>query len=527
MVAVVITAYNHAHFLDEAIKSCLSQTLPVDEIIVVDDGSTDDPGVVISRYSNARLIRQENQGLAAARNTGLFAATSEYITFLDADDRLLPLAMQVGVAKLSTDPTAILAYGAYRYIDGENRVISGKIHVPVIGDPYRQLLRRGNFIGMHSTVVYRRQSLAKIKGFDAELRSCEDYELFFRAARAGRIIAHEEVVAEYRMHGENMSLNRPMMLASALRVLDRQLVGDIPEDVRRDADEGRTFWTEYYAGELTKSGLQYLHRRPIAAARMLVRSFRMAPLAFFRTTSKKVGRRLLRHAPAFVGRSISATYWTPRKGHVKFGDFARTSPISESFGFDRGLPVDRYYIENFLARNSADIRGRVLEIGDNSYTRAYGGGRVGKSDVLHVDPNDPNATIIGDLSVPGTLPDDAFDCVVLTQTLHLIFDMPKAVAHLAAALKPGGVLLVTVPGITPVDRGEWGDTWFWSLTEAALSRLLAGPFEPRNISMETYGNVFAAVSFLQGLAREEVSSDKLDVRDAAFPVIVTARVVKE
>jgi SAM-dependent methyltransferase len=244
----------------------------------------------------------------------------------------------------------------------------------------------------------------------------------------------------------------------------------------------------------------------------------------------KSGRRglrwLVKNAPSAIGRHMPERLWAPPLGTVKLGDFNRTAPISDSFGFDRGKPIDRYYIENFLGKNANDICGRVLEIGDNDYTVRFGGSKVDKSDVLHVDAGNPSATIVGDLSKSGILPSDAFDCIVLTQTLHLIFDMRKALAELARSLKPGGALLITVPGITRVDRGEWGYTWYWSLTDLALAQLLAEFFDEKDILVETSGNVFAAVCFLQGLAVSEVPTSKLDVLDSSFPVIVTAKVVK-
>ena len=233
-------------------------------------------------------------------------------------------------------------------------------------------------------------------------------------------------------------------------------------------------------------------------------------------------RRLIAKAPAPIGRRLSGRLWAPPPGTIDFGDFGRTEPISADFGFNRGVPIDRYFVEGFLARSASRIRGRVLEIGDNEYTLRFGDNHVEKSDVLHVDAASPVATIIGDISIPGTLPERAFDCIILTQTLHLIFDMRGALAELATALKPGGTLLVTVPGISPIDRGAWGYTWFWSLTEIALGRLLASVFEERDVEVETFGNVFAAVCFLQGLAVSEVPQAKLDVLDKSFPVIVAA-----
>src|ERR1700730_16478333 len=524
--AIVITTYNHAHFLSDAIESCLRQTTGVDEIIVIDDGSTDDPASVVARYPNVRMIRQENRGLAAARNTGIAATDAIFLTFLDADDRLLPEAMEVGIRCLEAQPGAAMVYGAYRMIGVDGRPVSAKIHIPVFGDPYLQFLRRGNFIGMHATVVYRRERLATFGGFDESFRCCEDYELFMRIAKSGAIVSHDRLVAEYRKHGQNMSNNRLSMQAAALRVLDVQSASTVTAEERVAIAEVKKLWSNYHASEVVADAICHLQSHPLMALKAIFHSLQMAPLNFFKTTGAKGLRRLARLVPSAVGRLMPERVWRPRVGGFKLGDFARTNPVSNSFGFDRGKPIDRYYIENFLARRSNDIRGRVLEIGDNSYTVRFGGSNVSQSDVLHVDASNPAATIIGDLSASDVLPSDAFDCIILTQTLHLIYDMRKALANLARSLKPGGVLLVTVPGITPVDRAEWGYTWYWSLTELALARLLAECLDPRDILIESFGNVFAAVCFLQGLAVSEVPTAKLDVLDPAFPVVVAARVVK-
>ncbi len=214
---------------------------------------------------------------------------------------------------------------------------------------------------------------------------------------------------------------------------------------------------------------------------------------------------------------------TPPVGAIALGDLDRVTPVSANFGFDRGTPIDRYYIELFLQRHAPDIRGRALEVGDDSYCRRFGGNRITRQDVLHVLPEARAATIVGDLSQPGTLPVGAFDCLVITQTLHLIFDMRAAIVEMHQALKPGGVLLLTVPGISQIDRGDWGDTWFWSLTRSSAIRLFSGIFDFDRIEVEQYGNVFAATTFLHGLAVEEVERAKLDVMDACYPVIIAVR----
>jgi SAM-dependent methyltransferase len=199
---------------------------------------------------------------------------------------------------------------------------------------------------------------------------------------------------------------------------------------------------------------------------------------------------------------------------------------SVGIGFDRGTPIDRYYIERFLSRHKVEIGGRVLEVGGDDYTRGFGGSQVARADILHVRQGNPRATIVGDLTDPAVLPEGAFVCIVLTQTLHLIYDVRAAVAQLYRALAPGGVVLVTAPGISQIDRGEWGHSWFWSFTTASLSRLFKECFGPEDVIVEHYGNIFAATAFLQGLAVEEVDTSRLDVLDKSYQVIVAVRARK-
>ena len=206
------------------------------------------------------------------------------------------------------------------------------------------------------------------------------------------------------------------------------------------------------------------------------------------------------------------------------GRVASLSPLSTNWGFDRGLPVDRYYIERFLGDHAADIRGRVLEIAEDTYSRRFGSQNVERQDILSLHSDD-SATIVGDLATPGTLPASAFDCIILTQTLHLIFDLQTAMEQLHRALRPGGALLLTVPGITPVDRGEWSENWHWSLTDASLIRLLSGPFDREKVELSVSGNLYSATAFLHGAGVEDLNRRKLDLFDPAFPVTVAARAV--
>jgi SAM-dependent methyltransferase len=223
---------------------------------------------------------------------------------------------------------------------------------------------------------------------------------------------------------------------------------------------------------------------------------------------------------------LQGTEYCPPPKTVKFGNFRRLTPISKMFGYDRGLPIDRYYIENFLALKSQAVQGHVLEIGESTYTRRFGGDRVTQSDVLHVVEGNPNATIIGDLTRAEHIPSTAFDCIILTQTLHLLYDMKAAVANLYRSLKPGGILLVTVPGISQVVKCDWGSDWCWAFTTQSARMLFEEFFPASTVQVESHGNVLAAIAFLQGLAVSELSQKELDYQDDEYQVLITVRAVK-
>lgn len=202
-------------------------------------------------------------------------------------------------------------------------------------------------------------------------------------------------------------------------------------------------------------------------------------------------------------------------------------PVSRRFGFDRGTPVDRYYIERFLSRHSECIRGHVLEVADNTYTRQFGHG-VEMSEVLHATGEIGGATIVGDLCRHESLPHGVIDCFICTQTLHVIYDLNLAVRGASRLLRPGGVLLATLPGISQVSRYDmdrWGD--FWRLTQAAAMRLFGDVFGQNNVMIETYGNVAAACAFLQGLAAEELRAGQLDHQDSDYPVVIAVKATRE
>ena len=213
-------------------------------------------------------------------------------------------------------------------------------------------------------------------------------------------------------------------------------------------------------------------------------------------------------------------------GAVRFGDLRRLSPLCDAFGYSRGGPIDRVYIESFLDRHREDIRGQALEVGDATYLFRFGGNRLTSVDVLHVDPANSFATIVAHLEDWPDAPEGRFDVIVFTQTLHLIYDVKKALATLHRLLAPGGVLLMTVPGISQIDREAWGSTWYWAMTSHVVTRLCDDVFGPGRTEVVPHGNVLSAAGFLYGLGSVELRAEELAASDFAYQVVVTARAVK-
>jgi SAM-dependent methyltransferase len=243
---------------------------------------------------------------------------------------------------------------------------------------------------------------------------------------------------------------------------------------------------------------------------------------------KQHARRLTRQWVPGIYREVMRSWRRARRvaQPVDWGNLRRETPLSW-FGFERGVPIDRFYIEQFLHTHRADIRGRVLEIEDDGYTRQFGSSAVEYSDVLYAAPGKPGATLTGDLTNGVGIPASAFDCIILTQTLPFIYDIHAAIRQAWRALRPTGVLLVTVPGITRISRPDmdrWGD--YWRLTSLSTRRLLEEAFAPEHVSVQAYGNLLTAVAFLYGMAAEELTGAELERVDPDFEVLIGARAVR-
>lgn len=204
---------------------------------------------------------------------------------------------------------------------------------------------------------------------------------------------------------------------------------------------------------------------------------------------------------------------------ILFGTLRHIEPVNLGFGIRQGTPVDRHYIDRYLASHAGVITGRALEVGGRDYLDRFGHDLT-SVDVLHVEAT-PGATVIGDISSVPQIADGSLDCIVLTQTLHYVFDMKAAVEELHRILAPGGTILCTVPGLSQISRYDmdrWGDRW--RLTSLSAKELFATAFLADDLEVETFGNVLSSVCFIEGIPAEHLRSRELDANDPDYQILV-------
>jgi SAM-dependent methyltransferase len=203
----------------------------------------------------------------------------------------------------------------------------------------------------------------------------------------------------------------------------------------------------------------------------------------------------------------------------------RLQPLSDNWGWERGTPVDRHYIERFLAARASAVHGAVLEVGDRRYTERFGRD-VSRSEVVDIDVRNGSATFVADLATDdGTLPSDCFDCFILAQTLQYVHDPGAAVAQARRILKPGGTLLCTVPVVSRIGRRRL-ESEYWRFTPAGCRRLFDEHFPRGLVTVEAFGNMLTSIAFLLGMAAEELSERELAHADVFHPLVVCVQAVR-
>ena len=528
LVSVVVIFLNAERFLDEAIQSVIAQSYSSWELLLVDDGSSDGSTEVARRHAALRpgAMRylehpgHTNQGMSASRNVGLRHARGKYLALLDADDVWLPEKLHHQVAILEAHPEVAMVFGAPLYWFGwtgrpedsnQDYIIDLKLATERVYAPPSLLLpflRRQNPTPCPSDVLVRRDRAESVGGFEAHFTGVnmvyEDQAFFSKLLLRFPAFASGQTWDRYRQHPESCYA---VSKASGGREEARQYYLKWFRQYLLEQGSARGPVWDTVRGELRSFSLR---SRLLEKARHLARAALPAPLRSW----------LGAHIPGLAG--------TPGAGPVRFGSLRRLTPVSRRFGWDRGgLPIDRYYIERFLEQCAPDIAGHVLEVRDDAYTRKFGGDRVVRSDVIHPTADNDKATIIADLTSAEHVPSNSFDCIVLTQVLPFIFDAQAAVRTLYRILRPGGVVLATMPGISQIvryDMDRWGD--YWRFTSLSARRIFECAFPGSDVQVQTQGNVLAAAAFLQGLSSRELRADELDYHDPDYELLISVRAVK-
>jgi glycosyltransferase involved in cell wall biosynthesis/SAM-dependent methyltransferase len=538
LVSTIIIFLNAERYIEEAIESVFAQSYRNWELLLVDDGSTDRSSAIARRYARehperVRYLEHEghrNRGMSASRNLGIQNARGDLIAFLDADDVWLPHKLERQVGLMQAHPEVGMVYGRSQwwYSWTGNPEEQDKDYVHQLGVPSETpqrppallsafFFRQSATLPNPTNIMLRRQSLEQVGGFEEQFGGMyEDQALISKIVLAAPVLPVDECWDRYRQHSASCVAEassagkehaaRLYFMTWLARYLSTRGIGN--PRIRWELQ--KQIWAQKYPALL-----------PIRArAGALAHQARRFPV-------RLAGRVLPVPVRRWILNRLRGPAYTPSTGTVHFGDLRRLRPISEVWGYDRGEPVDRHYIEGFLSEHAADIKGRVLEVADNSYTRRFGGERVTTSDVLHAEADNPEATIVADLTRGEGIPSHAFDCVVLTQTLQFIYDVPAALRTVHRILKPGGVALVTVPGISQISRYDM-DNWghFWSFTSLSARLLVEEAFPGATVEIKTYGNVLTTAAFLYGLASGELRQAELDHHDRDYEMIIAVRVRK-
>jgi glycosyltransferase involved in cell wall biosynthesis len=440
LVSVVIPTYNRAELLAEAIETVLQQSYRHFEIIVVDDESSDNTAEVAKRYP-VRYIFQKNQGVSAARNTGILASKGEFVVLLDSDDRLFPGALERGLRALAKHPECMLATGDFSFMSEDGKWMRPSRKPIVEGDYYTNLLR-SNYIEMPATCLFRRELFNRVGLFNPSLKGGEDYDLYLRVVREFPIICHSAVVAEYRSHADSLSKRPDVMLRDTLGVLDAQTAYISGDRVRLAArKEGRRFWRKLYGRHMAAqlaSQRDATREELFRKLKLLIREYPEGLLlALIRRLAPK------RTEAWFKEREFRRAGWIPR-GEVQFGDLRRSVPIGKLFNLDRGTTIHNFYCEQFLSSVAADVSGRILHVGQphgygtagNSITSFFERVAARRIERLSLDDADAQQSA-------GT----QFDCIIVSDCLEYSPNLDLSLASLKKLLKPGGVLLAILPGL--------------------------------------------------------------------------------
>lgn len=474
-----------------SLASIESAACSVEVVLVADDETpraADDWLESLTRTGRRRFVRVAGVFPGKARNTALAGSDAAYALSLNSGDRLSRDYLDEAARVFERNAEARLVTSGTRwlYLDSAVDEGPGQLDLPSLAS---------RFDAAHPATLFRLADWREHGGFDQELAGFDDVDLWIRILERGGCGVVLPDMPLLRPVGTNRRYRKHLEPDRNTQAVQR-LTGKHPRLFARHVVEA----------------LDGRERRLLAVggpyrSQLKRRDEGMAELA--------------RLDAQIVEARRSGLFANDGLGHSR-----RITPVSRDWGYERGMPVDRYYIEQFLQRHADDVRGVVLEVQEPDYTQRFGGSRVTRSEVLDLNAANERATVIADLRDAGNLRSNQFDCIILTQTVHVIDDMDAVVSECARLLVPGGVLLATLPCVSRVclEYGRDGD--HWRVTEAGARALFERAFAASALEVRGLGNALVTTAFTYGLALHELSSDELEFYDPYNPTLVTVRAVK-
>ncbi len=487
---VVVPLHQPGRGLVQTADSLLCQRMkPASVTLIKPEGPPELPLLrsVASRIGALVLAGSRHPGVAL--NSAIRTRTAPFLVVVPAGFVLHETFIERCEAEFQDGSIAAIApVVAHRAADGTGEIVS----TPAVSSNVALLSDDGSG---PPVFALRRRVWESLSGFDETLSGLVEYELWLRLLSerpAIRVFHSPLVTRELENELPDGAQNRRSELFRAVLERHRSLVD-------RHASE------LLIASETRFGQLRTKHRELLAE-----RDRELAELDRLRAEAAHHRAYLQHH----------------HRDGLDWGDLRRTDPVSRDWGYDRGTPVDRRYIDDFLCAHSSDVRGSVLEVQEDDFTLTYGGRRVAHRDILDINPANARATILADLRFAPEIASDTYDCVILTQTLHVIDDMRAALRECYRILRPEGVLLATFPAASRVclEYGDDGD--YWRMTAAGARALLRSSFEPSISSCDSFGNVLTNTAFLHGLGATEITDAEFNVHDPYFPAVIGIRAKK-
>jgi len=577
LVTVITTFYNSDKYITEAIESVLSQNYQNWELILVDDGSTDKSTEIALYYTKkypdkVRYFEHENhenKGMSASRNLGIKNSRGEYVCFLDSDDVYLPQKIKENINVLTSQIDADFVYTSSLYWyswtgmqeDKGKDYIWNNFGVPpdIIIEPpilLKKMIFDRNTVPCPGSFLVRREVVEQIKGFEEEFTGLfEDQVFYLKLFLNSKGIILNSCWHKYRQHDDsscsvsNSDRSKKWLVFKFWNWVEDFLLENNVNDFelwktirhkKRQFDEVpiRYYQNEQEAKQSTveiddnKKMITCLRKKRKKLEKEVKHWKQIAQYDNSEYSKPQIisDNSLLNelvHSIKNRLNMINSNLFKPKNTRiVPFSDPKMVEPVSKSWGWDRGTPIDRFYIEKFLSQNAQYIKGNVLEINDDKYTKKFGGKYVTTSDVLDIDEQNKDATLIADLQKADNIKSNRFDCIILTQTLQLTYDYDSVIKNCKRILRKGGVLLATFPGITKILVNK-PFKWYWSFSNDSAEKMFSKYFDLEQLEIYKYGNVLSASAFLYGMSAEELNKEELTFFDPHYEVIIAVSAINK